>query len=254
MTPDQIQTKLNEAVMNIQTLQSELDALKTNLSEKPNSCDHYIPQPGEVKDYTHLLPTGYEFCSEEDAEDWVKVELHEIQKKQAPVGFRWEPNTREIDSNYKPYYRPIRKVQYHVAVHEVVTTEPNSYTIEKHGGGWAIYKGRDLMHHGANLGQIFDEQLAYKIAMLLSDKEPEHECTYCGVITSQPDDECYKNPYAVDWSQAPEWAEFHMYDETKSGYFKGWVTRGCFWSSSFAPSGFTLPSGLDWTKSKTTRP
>jgi hypothetical protein len=26
------------------------------------------------------------------------------------------------------------------------------YTVERHGDGWAIYSGRDMRHHGLNLG------------------------------------------------------------------------------------------------------
>ena len=174
MTPDQIQNKLNEAVMNIQTLQAELDKLKSNLSEKPNS-------------YDHLLPAGYEFCTEEEAKDWVKVELYETQKKQAKIGFRWEPNTIEIDSNYKPYYRPIRPIQYHVAVHEAVTAEAN--------------------------------------------------------------------PYAVDWSNAPKEADTHAFDKSGKGWFYGLSLNDKFWyADNVGRSPFTLPTGLDWKKSKTTRP
>ena len=28
------------------------------------------------------------------------------------------------------------------------------YTVERHGNGWAIYRGRDQMHHGLNLGHL----------------------------------------------------------------------------------------------------
>ena len=141
----------------------------------------------KYRDYTHLLPDGYEFCKEEECDEeteimYLKVKLHNLDPNEKPLG-----SIMQDVKHMEAFYTPIRqKVQYHVAVHEAVTTEPN--------------------------------------------------------------------PYAVDWSNAPEWAEFHMYDETKSGYFKGWVTRGCFWNGCFAPSGFTLPSGLDWKLSKTTRP
>lgn len=246
MTPDQIQTKLNEAVMNIKTLQAELDALKSNLSEKSNSCDHYIPQPGEVvevkrdddyrkrifveyreggnypfvcvifqdneeyrngleydtntwkfcrrlhgeiiefgcdkpKDYTHLLPTGYEFCTEEQAEKWVKVELKGLTKEGA-IG---KVSEGEGD-HWKPYYRPIRPIQYHVALHEVVTVEPN--------------------------------------------------------------------PYAVDWANAPEWADSHAYDQNEIGVFYGVEQGERQHKPKWSASGLLLPPGLDWTKSKTVRP
>jgi hypothetical protein len=169
MTPDQIQNKLNEAVMNIQSLQAELDALKSNLSQKPNS-------------YDHLLPTGYEFCAEEEAVKWVKVELKGLTKECA-IG---KVSEGEGD-HWKPHYRPIRPIQYHVAVHEAVTAE--------------------------------------------------------------------SNPYSVDWSNAPEEADTHAFDKSGKGWFYGLRFNDMFWYAGvFDVSGFTIPSGLDWTKSKTTRP
>jgi hypothetical protein len=159
MTPDQIQNKLNEAVMNIQTLQAELDALKSNLSEKPNS-------------YTHLLPAGYEFCTEEEAEKWVN-EIGSI------VNFKF--------AHLVGIWHPIRRIQYHVAVHEAVTAE--------------------------------------------------------------------SNPYSVDWSNAPEEADTHAFDKSGKGWFYGLRFNDMFWYAGvFDVSGFTLPTGLDWKQSKTTRP
>lgn len=32
----------------------------------------------------------------------------------------------------------------------------SAYSVEKHGRGWAIYQGRDGMHHGLNLGQLVE--------------------------------------------------------------------------------------------------
>jgi hypothetical protein len=177
------QEQINRLQFRIERIENELGLvqpdyfampIKSNLSEKPNS-------------YDHLLPDGYEFCKKEECDEeteimYLKVKLHNLDPNEKPLG-----SIMQDVKHMEAFYTPIRqKVQYHVAVHEAVTTEPN--------------------------------------------------------------------PYAVDWSNAPEWAEFHMYDETKSGYFKGWVTRGCFWNGCFAPSGFTLPTGLDWKLSKTTRP
>ena len=163
MTPNEIQNELNR-------LQAELDALKSNLSEIPNS-------------YDHLLPAGYEFCAEEEAEKWVKVKISPNHIGSYELG-RIE-NSISFDE-LKPYYRPIRPIQYHVAVHEAVTTEPN--------------------------------------------------------------------PYSVDWSNAPEWADTHAFDEDGIGIWcgtkKGFVT----WIEKSESSNFRLPSNLDWTKSKTTRP
>lgn len=135
-------------------------------------------------DYSHLLPDGYEFCKEDEAEKWVKVEL-KGKFKEVAIG---RVSEGEGD-HWKPYYRPIRKIQYHVAVHEAVTTEPN--------------------------------------------------------------------PYAVDWSNAPEWADVHCFDEDDKGYWYGAIHdkgRRGIWEKVDMISPFTLPSNLDWTKSKTTRP
>jgi hypothetical protein len=30
----------------------------------------------------------------------------------------------------------------------------NVFTVEPHGNGWAIFRGRDSQHHGLNLGRI----------------------------------------------------------------------------------------------------
>ncbi len=137
-------------------------------------------------DYSHLLPDGYEFCTEEQAEDWVKVELMNVYNNpiQSELGFVWEYGTP--DNKWKPFYRPIRKIQYHVAVHEAVTTEPN--------------------------------------------------------------------PYAVDWSNAPEWADTHAFDEYGIGIWRGTKKGFVTWIEKSESSNFRLPSNLDWTKSKTTRP
>ena len=220
---NKIQNKLNEAVMNIASLQDELDALKSNLSEKPNSC------------YDHLLPEGYQFCTDEECDEetetmYLKVKLHNLDPNEKPLG-----SIMQEVKYMEAFYMPIRPIQFHIAVHEAVTTEPNSYTIEKHGDGWAIYQGRDSMHHGANLGQIHDGKLADILQRVLNIQQT--------------------NPYAVDWSNAPDWADVHCFDYDGKGGFYGTKRDDLEWfHCNQGRSGFTLPSGLDWTKSKTTRP
>jgi hypothetical protein len=199
---------------------------KLNRSEKPNSCE---------PDYTHLLPEGYEFCTEQDAEKWVKVEINPDipELEQTKVGYVWH---NPIRPSYNRY-RPIRPIQYHISVHESVTAEPDPYTIEKHGDGWAIYKGRDLMHHGANLGQIHDEKLAQYIGGLLK-----------GFKDAEPD------PYQVDWEKAPDCADCHSYQDDGVGFWHGTELLPMGWRPKWAVSGFKLPTGLDWKQSKTIRP
>jgi len=64
-------------------------------------------------DYSHLLPEGYEFCQEGENDDWVKVEL--LHKSIIPI-HRQQSIGSVLDDifccdDYKPYYRPIRKVK-----------------------------------------------------------------------------------------------------------------------------------------------
>ena len=101
MTPKEIQNKLNEAVMNIQSLQAELDKLKSNLSEIPNSSDH-------------LLPDGYEFCDNDKAELFLQVSaIQESQNQDIGTLVQSLPN-----SPYDALYKGVRKIQYNISIHE----------------------------------------------------------------------------------------------------------------------------------------
>lgn len=65
------------------------------------------------------------------------------------------------------------------------------------------------------------------------------------------------NPYAVDWTNAPDWADVHCWDESGVGYWYGAIHdkgRCGIWEKVDMKSPFTLPDGLDWKLSKTTRP
>jgi hypothetical protein len=163
----------------LDNIQKAIDAIRENLglnrSEKPNSCE---------PNYTHLLPEGYEFCTEEDAEKWVKVQLNlDIpESEQTKVGYVWK---NPIKPSYKRYL-PIRPIAYHISVHESVTAEPD--------------------------------------------------------------------PYQVNWSNAPNWADVHCYKVNGDGYWYGKKPLGSEWDYCYQKSNLTLPSGLDWKQSKTIRP
>jgi hypothetical protein len=64
------------------------------------------------------------------------------------------------------------------------------------------------------------------------------------------------NPYAVDWSNAPEWADVHCFNKDGEGFWYGAIISQYYekWMPNNMYSGFTLPTGLDWKQSKTTRP
>lgn len=64
------------------------------------------------------------------------------------------------------------------------------------------------------------------------------------------------NPYAVDWTNAPDWADVHAFDEDGKGYWYG-ANSNVYkkeWGYDYECSNFTLPDGLDWKQSKTFRP
>jgi hypothetical protein len=205
------------------------DYWKNSLQERPAQTE---------PDYTHLLPEGYEFCEEGEHTAWVKVEMNHDSINYSEVGCVYKESPY---SEWKPYYRPIRPIAYHISVHESVTAEPDPYTMEKHGDGWAIYKGRDLMHHGANLGQIHDEKLAQYIGGLLK-----------GFKDDEPD------PYQVDWSNAPEWADVHCFDIDRRGYWYGHRYNVLYsdWETMTIGSNFNLPEGpgIERKFSKTINP
>ena len=178
------QEQINRLQFRIERIENELGLvqpdyfampIKSNLSEKPNS-------------YDHLLPEGYEFCAEGEAEKLVKVEMINTPHPQMKIGtIATKEEIAILTKNFKDAYRPIRPIQYHVAVHEAVTTEPN--------------------------------------------------------------------PYAVDWSNAPDWADVHCFDKNGKGSFYGATRDFVEWYHfNLGSSGFTLPIGLDWKLSKTTRP
>lgn len=179
MTPNEIQNQINQ-------LQAELDKLK--------KADTYFPESGEV------------VWVSDDLEEWHKrIFIKFIGFNSSPYKCVWE-NKSNTTKNYLlgknyitsdwAYCRRLngeiipfgmdKSIQYHVAVHEAVTTEPN--------------------------------------------------------------------PYAVDWSNAPEWADSHAFDVDGSGFWYGAYIMDFDWIVEIKLSPFTLPSNLDWTKSKTTRP
>jgi hypothetical protein len=181
---EQISVKINmNTKQQLDDIQKAIDAIRENLglnrSEKPNSSE---------PDYTHLLPEGYEFCAEQDAEKWVKVEMFFIvpESEQMQVGYIW--NSPTIPSTKR--YRPIRPIAYHIAVHEAVTAEPD--------------------------------------------------------------------PYQVDWSNAPEWADVHCFDRDRRGYWYGHRYNVLYsdWETMTIGSNFNLPegAGIERKFSKTIRP
>jgi hypothetical protein len=92
------------------------DYWKSTLMMRPESIS-------DAPDYTHLLPDGYEFCQEQDAEKWIKVENP---SKMNPLGHIWQ-SIIDPPVGMQSEYRPIRPIQYKVTTHEIVTAVPDPY-------------------------------------------------------------------------------------------------------------------------------
>lgn len=131
-----IQDQLNDLSERLNRIEAQLgtnhnsvaDAQSPTRMKYANQWRSFIePKPTEP-DYSHLLPEGYEFCEEQDAEKWVKVKWN--------AG--WLIGTIiNVSDNFKmdmimrkdviEQYRPIRPIKHHVAVHEVVTAEKDPH-------------------------------------------------------------------------------------------------------------------------------
>ena len=103
-----------------------IEAIESHLAEQHKGANFSklnIPESiSQAPDYSHLLPEGYEFCQEQDAEKWVKVEMIYLESENE-LGYI-------VNNKYcgnKSLYRPIRPIQYKVTTHEIVTAVPDPY-------------------------------------------------------------------------------------------------------------------------------
>jgi len=92
--------------MKMKVMQDEFEIKRNGIVEKfKKAASDRLQKP----DYTHLLPEGYEFCQEADAEKWVKVKkmLSTTTLSQTEIGHIATSPAKV----FKPYYRPIRPIQ-----------------------------------------------------------------------------------------------------------------------------------------------
>ena len=62
---------------------------------------------------------------------------------------------------------------------------------------WRLGKREDMIHEPKKLTEAFDLVLREVKKFRLGATRcslPEHECRYCGAMTTQPDEECYRAP------------------------------------------------------------
>ena len=168
--------------------------IKSNLSEIPNSSDHYIPQPGEVVEVS-------EYKDQWLRRIFIKVKLNNI----------FECVTQDSERYNEKYYRE--------GDSKYLTTE------------WK-----------------FCRRLSGEIIEFGCDKPTQYHVAVHEAVTAEPD------PYQVDWSNAPDWAELHAFDSDGKGYWYGVRVGLSGMYADSKSSGFTLPTGLDWKQSKTIRP
>jgi hypothetical protein len=137
------------------------------INELKNFANKAIEVHQEYSNYIHLLPEGYEFCTEQDAEKWVKVQLNlDVPKsEQALVGYVWHSPNK---INFK-HYRPIRRIQYHVAIHESVTAQPDPYQVdwEKAPGGTVAHSYTDTSEGWFEVANI-DNNISFSIKAVRS--------------------------------------------------------------------------------------
>ena len=104
----------------------------------------------------------------------------------------------------------------------------------------------------ANLDRLYSELDVVKGMVLKLAQLPD------GMIGNSSDSPYVKSdnpdPYAVDWTNAPDWADVHAFDGDGSGYWYGACIMVCDWIGESKLSPFRLPDGLDWKLSKTYRP
>lgn len=62
---------------------------------------------------------------------------------------------------------------------------------------WRLGKRDDMIHEPKKITEALDIVLSevkkFRLAAVI-ESLPEHECKYCGVMTTQPDEECYRAP------------------------------------------------------------
>lgn len=108
----------------IDALRFRIERIESHLAEQHKGANFSnLNKPeSDAPDYTHLLPDGYEFCQESDAEKWVKVEKKRIDDEdEYPVGHI------ERFFCFKGRWKPIRPIQYKVTTHEIVNAIPDPY-------------------------------------------------------------------------------------------------------------------------------
>jgi hypothetical protein len=193
-------------------------------------------RPDAVKDYTHLLPGGYEFCEQGEHEKFVKAELFGLECEQ-PVGFITDYNI------FIGKYLPIRKSS---PDYSHLLPEGYEFCSEEDAEKWVKV---DDIGSEFKIGCVKDVFYGY-VGTWLPIRPIQYKVTTHEITTAVPD------PYMPDWSQAPEWTHAHVFNSEGIGVWLGWTFNKEFelFSSISIGSNNNLPPDLDWKHSLRVKP
>lgn len=235
-----IATNTNK-IMTIEKIQKELRRLQIELN-KLNQENLYIPQPGEVvlvddsgDDFQPRIFITYSKCSpfpfvcvaKDDEQEYKNGKNHETVTWKLCRRLNGEIVEFGCDKPKQPDYTHLLPDGYEFCDKEQAE---KWVKVERLGVNWE-----------APLGEIYSD---------LDLVAPKIRKTYRPIRKIKPE----PNPYEVDWSNAPKWADSHAFDQDGTGYWYGTTIGRWGWTPFAKKSPFTLPSGLDWKQSKTLRP
>jgi hypothetical protein len=130
---------------------------------------------------------------------------------------------------FKGRYRPIRPIQYHVAIHESVTAEPIQEVAEYYQPLFnLLHQEHNVIATQTELDEII------RTAESLRNAVPD--------------------PYMPDWSKAPEGTVAHAFDESKVGIWYIVSPEDDEFVKLHELSNLTLPADLDWKQSLRVKP
>lgn len=225
-----------------------------NSSEIPNSLDpnHYIPKVGEVVEVSHLGKTW-----------WVRIFMeHKPKRKNGSFCVVSNHTTETYKKGFgyrESHFTLCRRlngeiIEFGCDAKQEVPPTPNADNFEY----------IDLLPEGYEFCEKEMAEQWIKVknpteANLLGHIWQLNKRPFLAVIGEyRPIRKIQTASYAVDWSDAPEWADVHAWDANGRGYWYGIKVNDTRHEQRhvrrFILSGMTLPAGLDWKLSKTFRP
>ena len=263
----QFEAKLLEITVRMdrweQTYMNRFQQPDSNSSEIPNSSDpnHYIPKVGEVVEVSDGGGWGRRVFIEYKND----AKTHHFKCLSAGAGDEDELKYRNGDTTYDAsHWRYCRRLNGEIiefgcdkkGVAESAESRPPAPILN--------HSESDYSHLLPEGYEFCEEEMAEQWIKVKNPTEANplghiwqlDERPLLAVIGEyRPIRKIQTASYQVDWSNAPDWADVHAWDEDRKGFWHGIEmrkTEWCNFRSLLSP--FTLPAGLDWKLSKTYRP